>query len=132
MSTVGKTCVTVAGLYCGIGMAVPIAPTIAGVFAVIMVRVLLWSKKQSITWNLMVMFLGIMATFVSLEGHESSSTFFGFWMGVSYGGIGQGIITMGKSALLGTFKARFGDALEVFMGSKTKATKEVKPDDTSN
>jgi hypothetical protein len=117
---VSKTCVTVAGLYCGVGMVVPIAPTIAGVGAVILVRVLLWSKKQNVTWNLAVMILGILATFVSLEGAENS-TFFGFWIGVSYGGIGQGIITMGRSAVLSSFKKRFGDALEVFMGTKSKS-----------
>lgn len=115
-----KTCVVAAGLYCGIGMAVPVAPTIAGIGAAIVVRALLWSKKESIAWNLGVMFLSMLATFVTLEGNQDSSTFFGFWIGVSYGGMGQGIITMGRSQVLNTFKERFGKALEVFMGTKPK------------
>lgn len=114
-----KICVAAAGLYCGVGMVVPIAPTVAGVGAVVIVRALLWSKKESITWNIAIILLGILATFVTLEGKESS-TFFGFWIGVTYGGMGQGIITMGRSAVLNTFKERFGKALEVFMGGKSK------------
>lgn len=112
-----KTCVTAAGLYCGIGMTIPIAPTVAGLAAVVLVRVILWSKKQSIRWNLCIIALGMMATFVSLEGSEIS-TFLGFWMGISYGGMGQGIINFGKSAMFGAVKERFGKALEAFMGTK--------------
>lgn len=116
-----KTCVVAAGLYCGIGMVIPIAPTIAGIGAACVVRALLWSKKESIKWNLGVMLLSILATFVTLEGQDDTSTFFGFWIGVSYGGMGQGIISMGRSAVVNTFKERFGQAMSVFMGGKPKA-----------
>lgn len=111
-----KTCVAAAGVYCGVGMAVPIAPTIAGIGAVILVRTILWAKKQSIKWNLCVMALAMMATFVTIEGSEIS-TFFGFWMGIGYGGMGQGIINLGRSSALNVFKQRFGEAAKVFMGT---------------
>jgi hypothetical protein len=71
-------------------------------------------------WNIAVMMLGILATFVSLEGGPQS-TFFGFWMGVAYGGAGQGIITMGQSTVMNVFKERLGKAMEAFMGNKTKS-----------
>jgi len=124
---VTKTCVTAAGLYCGIGMAVPIAPTIAGIGAVILVRTILWAKKQSIRWNLAVMALAMMATFVTVEGSQMS-TFFGFWLGIGYGGMGQGIINLGRSSALSVFKQRFGEAAKVFMGTAgTAATSPPEP-----
>lgn len=112
-----KACVVAAGLYCGLGMTIPVAPTAAGLGAVILVRAMLWSKKQSAKWNLCVIALAMLATFVSLEGNETS-TFFGFWMGISYGGMGQGIINLGQSALMGALKERFAKAAEAFMGTK--------------
>jgi len=98
-------------------MAIPIAPTAAGLGAVILVRIVLWSKKQSIKWNLCIIGLAMMATFVSLEGHESS-TFFGFWIGITYGGMGQGIINLGKSSMMAAIKGRLGKVAEAFMGTK--------------
>lgn len=112
-----KACVAVAGLYCGLGMAVPIVPMIAGVGAVLVVRAMLWSKKQNIRWNVCVIALAIMATFVTIEGQQNTSTFIGFWIGVFYGGLGQGIINIGKSTMMATLKERLGKALEAFMGT---------------
>jgi hypothetical protein len=103
-------------------MAIPIPPTITGLGAVILVRIVLWSKKQSIKWNLCIIGLAIMATFVTLEGDESS-TFYGFWVGITYGGMGQGIINLGKSTMMGAIKDRFGKAVEAFMGTKPEDTK---------
>lgn len=114
-----KTCVAAAGLYCGLGMAVPIVPTAAGIAAVILVRTMLWSKKQSILWNVCIIMLGIMATFATLEGREGSSTFIGFWIGIGYGSLGQGILNIAKSAVMNTLKDRLGKALEAFMGTKS-------------
>ena len=115
-----KTCVAAAGLYCGLGMSVPIIPTVAGIGAVVLVRTMLWSKKQSVLWNLCVILLGIMATFATLEGREGSSTFIGFWIGIGYGTLGQGILNMGRSAVMNTLKERLGKALEAFMGAKSE------------
>lgn len=112
-----KTCVTAAGLYCGLGMTVPIAPTVVGFLGVLFTRMLLWSKKDTILWNLTVVALALLATFVTLEGDESS-TLMGFWIGVGFGSLGQGILNMGKSAFMSTFKDRLSKAMEVFMGTK--------------
>ncbi len=116
-----KTCVAAAGLYCGLGMAIPIAPTFVGIGAVFAVRVLLWSKKHSILWNIMVMLLAMLATFVTMEG-DDSSTYAGFWIGIAYGGAGQGIINMGRSAVMATLQDRMTKALDAFMGTKTPPT----------
>lgn len=81
---------------------------------------MLWSQKQSIRWNLCVMALGIMATFVTLEGESGTSTFIGFWVGIGYGGLGQGIINIGRSTVMRTLQDRLGKALEAFMGAGPK------------
>lgn len=114
-----KTCIAAAGLYCGLGMAVPVAPTIAGLTAVTLVRALLWSKNQSIKWNLCVCFLAMLATFVTVEGTDIS-TFMAFWMGVGYGGMGVGIVELGKNTPIKILKARFSKAAEAFMGTKSE------------
>lgn len=112
-----KTCIDAAGLYCGLGMAVPIAPTIAGLTAVIIVRALLWSGKQSVKWNICVCILAMLATFVTVEGTDIS-TFMAFWLGVGYGGMGVGIVELGKNTPLKILRTRFSKAAEAFMGTK--------------
>lgn len=98
-------------------MEVPIAPTIAGLVGVLLVRFILWSKKESIIWNVAVMALTASATFVTLEGHETS-TFFGFWIGVGYGGIGVGVVKIGTNMMTGILGERFKNAAQVLFGIK--------------
>lgn len=98
-------------------MTIPIVPMIAGIGAVVVVRTMLWSRKHSVRWNICVIVLAMMATFVTIEGREHTSTFIGFWIGISYGGLGQGIISMGKSVMMTTLRDRLGKALEAFMGT---------------
>lgn len=100
-------------------MIIPIVPMIAGIGAVVVVRTMLWSQKHSIRWNICVIVLAMMATFVTIEGREHTSTFIGFWIGISYGGLGQGIISMGKSMMMATLRNRLGKALEAFMGTES-------------
>lgn len=104
-------------------MVVPIAPTIAGIGAVVVVRILLWAKKQSFLWNMSVMILAILATAVTMEG-EDTSTFMGFWIGIGYGAMGQGIINFGKTALTQTLKERSASAIDAFLGKKHTNNKE--------
>lgn len=108
-----------AGLYCGYGMSVPVAPTGAAIIAVILVRAVLWSKNQSIMWNAAICGLCIMATFTTIEGTETS-TFFGFWIGVGYGAMGVGIIEFGKRLMSGALKERFAKASDVLFGVTPK------------
>jgi hypothetical protein len=86
-------------MYCGLGLEVPIAPTIVACMAVAMVRALVWTRTKSIVWNIIVCALAVLAVFATLEGSHTS-VFQGFWLGVGYGGIGVGIIEIGKSNLL--------------------------------
>lgn len=118
-----KTCVSAAGLYCGLGMMVPVAPTVIAIGAAVVVRILLWSKKQSFMWNMCVMLLAALATFATMEG-DSSSPFSGFWIGVGYGGAGQGIINMGRNAMMSTLKERMTKAVDAFLGTKTPPSEE--------
>lgn len=92
---------------------------VAGLGAVVVVRAMLWSNKHSVRWNICVLILAMMATFVTLEGHASStgSMSISFWVGIFYGGLGQGIINIGKSAMMAGLRDRLGKALEAFMGT---------------
>ena len=98
MSAITKTCAAAAGVYCGLGLQVPVAPTIVACFAVILVRVLVWTRTQSILWNLTVCALAMLAAFVTVEG-STLNVFRAFWLGVGYGALGVSIIEIGKSAV---------------------------------
>lgn len=93
-----KSCAAMAGVYCGLGFTVPLAPTSVALLAVALVRILVWTKTQSIAWNLAVCALAMLAAFVTVEGSEIN-VFRAFWLGVGYGALGVGIIEIGKSAL---------------------------------
>lgn len=98
MSAITKSCAAAAGVYCGLGLQVPVAPTIVACFAVILVRVLVWTRTQSILWNLTVCALAMLAAFVTVEG-STLNVFRAFWLGVGYGALGVSIIEIGKSAV---------------------------------
>jgi len=83
---------------------VPIAPTVAACLAVVLVRVLVWTKTKSIVWNLAVCALAMLGAIVTVEGSEIN-VFRAFWLGVGYGALGVGIIEMGKSNLAAALKA---------------------------
>lgn len=102
--TATKQCIAVAGTYCGIGLSIPIAPTLIAMFAVIMVRVLVWTKDRSIVWNLAICGLAMLAAFVTVEGSDMNS-FRAFWYGVGYGGLGVGIIEIGRTQLASALRA---------------------------
>lgn len=114
-----KTCVAAAGLYCGMGMVVPVAPTIAAMIAVIIVRYLVWTKTKSFGWNFAVCSLAMLASFVSIEGSKIS-VFYGFWLGVGYGALGVGIIEIGKSTISKALGERLRSAAEALFGIKPK------------
>jgi hypothetical protein len=98
VSAVTKGCAAAAGIYCGLGLEVPIAPTIVACFAVLLVRILVWTRTQSVPWNLAVCALAMLAAFATVEG-SSLNVFRAFWLGVGYGALGVGIIEIGKSAI---------------------------------
>ena len=98
MSATTKGCAAAAGMYCGLGLSVPVAPTIVAMFAVVLVRVLVWTKGRSVTWNVAVCALAALAAFATVEGSDLN-VFRAFWLGVGYGGLGVGIIEIGKSSL---------------------------------
>lgn len=110
-----KLCVAAAGVYCGLGLNVPIAPTIVAMFAVAMVRILVWTKTKSLVWNGTVCALAMLAAFVTIEGSEYN-VFRAFWLGVGYGAIGVGIIEIGKSNLLAALRAGLQTVLRGMMG----------------
>lgn len=97
MSAITKTCAAAAGVYCGLGLQVPVAPTIVACFAVILVRVLVWTRTQSILWTHGCA-LAMLAAFVTVEG-STLNVFRAFWLGVGYGALGVSIIEIGKSAI---------------------------------
>lgn len=97
MSSVVKGCAAAAGVYCGLGLELPIAPTIVAVMAVVLVRILVWTKGRSVLWNVSVCGLAALAAFATVEGSDLN-VFRGFWVGVGYGALGVGIIELGKSA----------------------------------
>lgn len=117
MAAVTKTCVAAAGLWCGLGLNVPVAPTIVAMFAVIMVRILVWTKTKSILWNGTVCALAMLAVFVTIEGSDIN-VFRAFWYGVGYGAIGVGIIEIGKSQLVTALRVGLQTALRNLAGSK--------------
>lgn len=116
-----KSCIAVAGTYCGLGLTIPIFPTIISMFAVIMVRVLIWTKTKSITWNLAVCGLAMLAAFVTVEGSAMNS-FRAFWWGVGYGGLGVGIIEIGKSNVVSALKAGFETMFKSLAGTNKDTT----------
>lgn len=61
-------------------------------------RVLVWTKGRSVTWNIGVCGLAMLAALVTVEGSDLN-VFRAFWLGVGYGGIGIGIIEVGKSSV---------------------------------
>lgn len=116
MSAVTKTCAVAAGMYCGMGLAVPIWPTAAACVAVVLVRILVWTKTRSIAWNLTVCGLAIVAAIVTVEG-SSMNPFRAFWLGVGYGGLGVGIIEIGKSNILTGLKVGLQAAFPSMFGA---------------
>ena len=98
MSAGIKGCAAAAGIYCGLGLQVPVAPTIVAVAAVGLVRILVWTRTQSVVWNLTVCALAMLAAFATVEG-STINVFRAFWLGVGYGALGVGIIEIGKSAV---------------------------------
>ena len=114
-----KGCLAVAGTYCGLGLSVPLAPTLIAFFAVISVRLLVWTKTKSLTWNLAVLFIAALGAFVTVENYQLNA-FRAFWIGIGYGGLGVGIIEIGKGALAKAVAERFGNAASVLFGIKPK------------
>ena len=119
METAAKACVAAAGVYCGVGLTVPIIPTIVALLAVIMVRILIPNRNKSIIWNITVCGLAMLAAFSTIEG-DNSSVFIGFWLGVGYGAVGVGIIEIGKSAVMKALGERFSNAAAVLFGIKSQ------------
>lgn len=116
--TAAKGCAIAAGVYCGVGLHLPIAPTFIGLLAVLIVRVLSWERKRTFLWNMMVALLAMLAALVTIEGHLDISGFKAFWIGVGYGGLGVGIVKMGTDVLGGTIKERVSGALKTLFGIK--------------
>lgn len=116
--TAAKSCATAAGVYCGFGLQLPLAPTIIGLLAVLIVRILAWERKRTFLWNMMVALLAMLAALVTIEGHASISGFKAFWIGVGYGGLGVGIVKMGTDALGGTIKERISSAFKTLLNIK--------------
>lgn len=114
-----KECVAVAGTYCGLGLSVPIVPTAVAVIAVVIVRILVWTKTQSPAWNVAVILLCSIAAFVTVEGSDMN-TFRAFWTGVGYGALGVGIVEIGKSAMTSALRERFAKAMGVLFGVSTE------------
>jgi glycerol-3-phosphate acyltransferase PlsY len=117
---VQRTCVAAAGLYCGMGMVIPVAPTVASIVAVILVRILVWTKTKSIVWNVTVCGLAMLAAFASIEGSEMS-VFYGFWTGVGFGSLGVGIIELGRGMVNRVPAERFKQASNILFGIKNKS-----------
>lgn len=119
-----KACVMAAGVYCGLGFDIPIAATIVAITAVLMVRALVWTKTKSIAWNVAVCGLAMLGSFVTVE-NTTMSVFTGFWIGVSYGAVGVGIIELGKS-MLGTIVAdRLGSAFLLVLTGNSDPAKSM-------
>jgi len=95
---VSKACAVAAGIYCGLGLQVPVAPTVVALFAVLLVRLLVWTRTQSVTWNVAVCLLAMLAAFATVEG-STLNVFRAFWLGVGYGALGVGIIEIGRTAI---------------------------------
>lgn len=112
-----KECVAAAGIYCGMGVTLPIVPTAIAVIAVLIVRILVWTKNKSKKWNIAVCLLAILAAASTMEGTKIS-VFQAFWIGVGYGALGVGIIEVGKSTTFKEISARFGEAFSVLLGIK--------------
>lgn len=119
--TAAKSCATAAGVYCGLGLQLPLVPTAIGLLAVFIVRILAWERKRSFLWNMMVALLAMLAALVTIEGHDGMSGFKAFWIGVGYGGLGVGIVKMGTDVLSGTIKERVSGALKMLFGIKDSA-----------
>jgi len=112
-----KTCVAVAGTYCGLGLTVPIFPTLISIFAVGLVRVLVWTKTKSVGWNLTVCGLAMLAAFVTVEGSAMNS-FRAFWLGVGYGAMGVSIVEVGKSNITAALKSGLETVLRGLSNTK--------------
>ena len=125
VETTARNCVAVAGTWCGIGLNVPIAPTLIALFAVFTVRLLVWTKGKSITWNVAVLLIAMLAAFVTVEQYQLNA-FRAFWFGIGYGGIGVGIIEIGRTVVTGALGDRFKNAAGVLFG--INLTKEPKED----
>lgn len=126
MESVRKGCAAAAGLYCGLGFYVPIAPTLVALGAVLMVRILVWTRSKSIVWNGSVGLLASLATFSTMES-TNFSVFTGFWIGVGYGALGVGIIEVGRGLVTTMVTDRFTSALSVL--TTGKSTAETKHDE---
>jgi hypothetical protein len=63
---------------------------------VLLVRLLVWTRSQSILWNVAVCLLAMLAAFATVEG-STLNVFRAFWLGVGYGALGVGIIEVGRT-----------------------------------
>lgn len=120
MQTVAKSCVAVAGTYCGMGLNVPIAPTIVAIVAVLMVRFLIWTSTRSLRWNVTLCGLAMLAAFVTVEG-STLNVFKAFWVGVGYGAMGVTIIEFGSGVMNKALTERFSNAFQVLFNIKSKS-----------
>lgn len=85
--------------------------------AVVMVRVLVWTKNRSIVWNVTVCGLAALAAFVTVEGSDYN-VFRAFWLGVGYGGLGVGIVEIGKSSVATALREGLRTMAKGILGGK--------------
>ena len=114
-----KSCAGAAGVYCGLGLYVPVIPTIVAVAAVGLVRILAWERKRSVVWNLAVCALAMLAAAVTVEG-SGINTFRVFWMGAGYGATGIGIVAIARSQVSAALRAGLRTMAQGILGSDAR------------
>lgn len=80
------------------GVTVPVIPSLVGVLAVILVRVMVITKSKPNIWSYNLALTGVclLGTLVTIVDHRlgpGSS----FWVGVGFGALGVGVIEIAKS-----------------------------------
>ena len=82
-------------------------------------RLLVWTRTQSIMWNVAVCLLAMLAAFATVEG-SSLNVFRAFWLGVGYGALGVGIIEIGRTAIGTALRDGLRTVAKGVLGGETK------------
>jgi hypothetical protein len=113
--TAAKVTTAVApGVFVAAGMAIPLASAAIAVAAVLLVRAPVLKLKVG---EISLTLLGMLGAFVTVVDH-SMPPGTAFWIGIGFGGMGQGLVEAGKSSMAATLKDRLGKAMGVIFNTK--------------
>ena len=115
------TAVAAPGMASVLGMAIPIAPAFIAVLTAFLVRLPQLMKHDRATFGIDVSVTAVVmiGAFVTVVDHQLTAGP-SFWLGIGFGGMGAGIIEIGKAAFATTLRTNLKEAVKVLFGIKDR------------